>query len=704
MNKMRDSMPVVFAVLAGIFLLMIIFEWGGQGMIFSPRGDAETLGSVDGYKITKRMWDESLDQVTMQMKQQKKRSDLSETEMEQVQDQAWDRCVQQAIINQSIDRMHITVTDQDVRDALFENPPGDIRRQFTDSLGRFHAEEYVKALRDPKNDSLVRLMETGIREQLRLRKWQESMENYVQVTDGEMKERFTNENAKATIQLLKIMPTAAELQQANAQVTDKDVQEYYDSHKYLYKQPEQRKFKFVPFQISPSPRDTAQAMESAEAVQRRLQSAPADQLDTVARELLADYAPTVDAATQSAAHPVPPGDAASGALASAKPGDVVITPVGGKLSVVRVTSVADTGSEAVHARHIFFSAQPNATDSVMAMAQQVYNQIKGGADFAELAHKYSADYRSAGKGGDMGWLSPMQVPPELRGKFESASGQELLSPVATAGGVDLVEILGKARRSVNGVVIPIEVKPSSQSVKLLQQQANGFQQQAENKGFDQAAKDAGYKVISDAPPALKKGAPIFSSPTFVAWIFGAKKGDISAPMKIADAKATIVAQLTDIQEAGPQPLEQVKAQIKSAVVQRKAVALVAAKAQKARAAIGPNGDLAAASSAIGDTSAKPITLTMGPAESVSGLPQGEYVVNTAAFAMKPGQVSEPLRGENGYYIAKLIEVKPATDDMLKAQKQTLLSSLLQEKRQRFFMTWLENRKGSAAIVDFREHR
>ena len=48
MTKMRDSMPVVFAVLAGIFLLMIIFEWGGQGTIFNARGDAESLGIVNG--------------------------------------------------------------------------------------------------------------------------------------------------------------------------------------------------------------------------------------------------------------------------------------------------------------------------------------------------------------------------------------------------------------------------------------------------------------------------------------------------------------------------------------------------------------------------------------------------------------------------------------------------------------------------------
>ena len=51
MTKMRDSMPVVFAVLAGIFLLMIIFQWGGQGNTFFHR-KAKMAGlksTVNGY-------------------------------------------------------------------------------------------------------------------------------------------------------------------------------------------------------------------------------------------------------------------------------------------------------------------------------------------------------------------------------------------------------------------------------------------------------------------------------------------------------------------------------------------------------------------------------------------------------------------------------------------------------------------------------
>jgi parvulin-like peptidyl-prolyl isomerase len=72
--------------------------------------------------------------------------------------------------------------------------------------------------------------------------------------------------------------------------------------------------------------------------------------------------------------------------------------------------------------------------------------------------------------------------------------------------------------------------------------------------------------------------------------------------------------------------------------------------------------------------------------------------------MKPGQTSNLLKGENGYYVVKLLEMKPATDEAMKAQRLTLLNSLLQEKRQRFFMTWLDNKKQNAKIVDYRQHR
>src|SRR2546422_553575 len=101
--------------------------------------------------------------------------------------------------------MGLTVTDQDVRDAIYENPPAEVKKQFTDSTGNFHQDWYIKALRDPRNDTIVRQMEIGIRDQLRRLKWQASIITAIRVTDAEAHERYYNDSAKAAVQVVRIL-------------------------------------------------------------------------------------------------------------------------------------------------------------------------------------------------------------------------------------------------------------------------------------------------------------------------------------------------------------------------------------------------------------------------------------------------------------------------------------------------------------------
>jgi peptidyl-prolyl cis-trans isomerase D len=63
--------------------------------------------------------------------------------------------------------------------------------------------------------------------------------------------------------------------------------------------------------------------------------------------------------------------------------------------------------ERVQARHILLKTtekSPAEVDKVKTKAEDLLKQIKGGADFAELARKNSDDPGSAVKGGDLGWL------------------------------------------------------------------------------------------------------------------------------------------------------------------------------------------------------------------------------------------------------------------------------------------------------------
>ncbi|MFI5201248.1 MAG: SurA N-terminal domain-containing protein, partial [Candidatus Kapaibacterium sp.] len=288
MTKMRDSMPIVFAGLAAVFLLMIIFQWGGQGTLFEPKGEAGTLGVVNGYPITQKEYNTILEAVTAQMKEKNKTSELSDADQASAENQAWDQAVQQAITNQSIARMGISVTDQEIRDVLFGNPPAEIKKQFTDSLGQFHADEYIKALRDPRNDSIVRGLESQTRDQIRNMKWQQMMAGTVRVTDSEAFIRYMTDSAKAMVQVIKIMAPAP-TPQMEAQIPPSEIQSYYDTHSWLYKQEELRKFKFVGFPLIPNARDTALMMETAVSLKARLAEATLADVDTVAKNLSLDY-------------------------------------------------------------------------------------------------------------------------------------------------------------------------------------------------------------------------------------------------------------------------------------------------------------------------------------------------------------------------------------------------------------------------------
>jgi peptidyl-prolyl cis-trans isomerase D len=702
MTKMRDSMPVVFAVLAGIFLLMIIFQWGGQGTLFEPKGEAGTLGVVNGTPITQKDYNKILESVTAQTKEKNKSSELSDADQAAVEDQAWDKAVEQAIMDQSIAKMGITVTDQEIRDVLFNNPPAEIKRQFTDSMGQFHGDQYIKALRDPRNDSIVRGLEAETRDQIRSMKWQQAMAGTVRVTDSEAFLRYMTDSAKAILQVIKI-PAPQVTMQMKAQVPASEIQAYYDSHSWLYKQDELRKFKFVGFPLIPNARDTALAMETAVSLKARLAEAPLTNIDTVAKELALDYSD----APYEPAHVVTMRELEDDtSLFSTKAGDVAVAKIKGTISVVRVMQVFDTGRILFHVRHIPIGYPMGVTtpsqqqkDSVLAVTQQVLKQLQSGANFAELARTRSADPRSAAKGGDMGWLDTGMLPLTFRAPIATAAPGAMIGPLESPRGYDILQVEQRSQKAWAVVSVPLPVKPSHQTLEIESQSANIFRDQAAKNGFDKAASAAGYRVVSDAPPAVRKGAPIFNSHEFVDWCFESSKGDISQPFKLQSAHAILVAQLTDIIPPGPKPLEEVKSQIAEVLALRKAVASLEPRAQQVRAIVGPAGDLSAA--AASDPSLAPITVLMGPAESVNGLPTGEYVVNNWAYSAQPGTVSPPLKGEHGYYIAKLVGRNIPTEKDFEATKPKIVQAVLQEKEQRLLMGWLDIQKQNAVIVDYR---
>lgn len=695
MNKLRDSMPWILVGMVGIFLITIVFEWGAQGTMFqgdSP--DANTIGMVDGQKILVADYQNAINMMVERQKQQGGKQELTDAEMAEVENQAWDQVVNEAIVRKQMEEMEITVTDQEVRDQLFYSPPQYLTQQFTDSTGTFRQAEFFKALRDPRNDTLVRNLEKEVRQQMMFTKWNSLMTGSILVTKAELKDRFSIENDKAMIKFVRVAPTAPP-QEFIKQVKDEDVQKYYEAHKGEYKTDETRKARFVIFSMGPNAGDSARSRDGLEALRRRLAEAPLEGIDTFAKVMAEEE----DLQLQPQ-RPIPASEwGRDPKLASAKPGDALFTegPMG--TSLTKITSVTDTGAPGFHSRHILIGfGTPANKDSAKALADKIYTDIKSGAaDFASQAMKFSQDGSARG-GGDLGWVGKGQFVGEFENVAFKAPLKQVQPPVASQFGYHIIEVLDRTSKSIHGISMSVQIKPSGKTQQMAQQQANIFRARAEEVGFEAAAKAINKEVIKDAPPLERKGQPLFGSRAFVEWAFTADKDDISPPFRLNDAQMIVVAELSEITPKGFKKVDDVKETIKSTLARKIAVNSVKARAEQIRQSVAAGGDLEQLAAT--DSMLKPKTATIGPGESVPGAGV-EHVINNAAFSMKPGEISPALKGENAYYIVQLVNQMAAAEQEFTTKQPELRRNLLQEKQQRFLSTWLEKTKEKAEIKDFR---
>lgn len=136
-------------------------------------------------------------------------------------------------------------------------------------------------------------------------------------------------------------------------------------------------------------------------------------------------------------------------------------------------------------------------DASKAKADEIYAQLKGGADFATLAKQYSADPGSKDAGGKLTISRGQTVPEFDKVSFELATG-ELSKPVKTTYGYHVIQAVSEVRKANRTSLDKVR---ASIRTTLLQQKRNEEMQ----KWVEDLKKDYEGKVSYAAgyePPAL----------------------------------------------------------------------------------------------------------------------------------------------------------------------------------------------------------
>jgi len=126
MTSMRNRMHIVLWALLILFLLSMTVGGlvGGANIIdeiFGRVDPRKEIGNVNGQGITPDYFSQM---VSSQLEQYRSSGqEIKEQQIAQTRKQVWDNLVQDILFQQEIDRLGITVTDDEVLFQLRNNPP-----------------------------------------------------------------------------------------------------------------------------------------------------------------------------------------------------------------------------------------------------------------------------------------------------------------------------------------------------------------------------------------------------------------------------------------------------------------------------------------------------------------------------------------------------------------------------------------------------
>ena len=103
-----------------------------------------------------------------------------------------------------------------------------------------------------------------------------------------------------------------------------------------------------------------------------------------------------------------------------------------------------------HTRHILVKVDELQTD---ALAEQkindLYEQLRSGADFSDLASTYSDDPGSAGRGGDLDWVSQEDMVGPFEAMMQNTAVGDYSAPFKTQFGWHILKVDGKRQQDVS---------------------------------------------------------------------------------------------------------------------------------------------------------------------------------------------------------------------------------------------------------------
>src|SRR5215472_15768805 len=359
--------------------------------------------------------------------------------------------------------------------------------------------------------------------------------------------------------------------------------------------------------------------------------------------------------------------------------------------------------EQVRASHILLKTDGKDDAAVKAKAEDILKQAKAGADFGELAKKYSEDEGSAKNGGDLDYFTRGKMVPEFETAAFAMQPGQISDLVKSPFGYHIIKVTDKkvgTRRTLADMRQQLTDQLAYERAQLQASElAANLEKQVSKPGdLDKVAKAQGLAVQESG--FFAKDEPVMGigpSPEAAARAFEMKIGDVSPALRAARGFVFI----TPVAKQDPYvpKLDEVKDRVRDEVVKIKARDLAKQKAAEVATKLRGASDFDKAAKAAGiDPKTTELIARDAPIPDLGNAPG----VLDAAFKMSVGAISDPIPTDNGAAIVKLLEKQETSPADFALAKDKFHDEVLTDRRNRFFGAYMMKAKQRMKIEVNRE--
>jgi peptidyl-prolyl cis-trans isomerase D len=354
----------------------------------------------------------------------------------------------------------------------------------------------------------------------------------------------------------------------------------------------------------------------------------------------------------------------------------------------------------VHVDHILLMTvgkTPAEVEEIHQKAEDVLKQAdKKGANFEELAKKYSEDPGTKDKGGDLGWITQGQTVPEFEKAAFSLPKGSISDLVKTQYGFHILKILDKETAHTktfdevkDSIRAPLMLAKADRQASDIADKLSAAIRQNNKMSLDELAKQFHLTVGETRPvtatePILELG----NTKEVKDAIFGQPPDQLSLP--IHTDRGYLVVSVRGVLPAHQGTLDEVRHRVVADLKQQKSTEIAREKADELEKRLKAGEKLEAAAKALGlDAKVSDFIARNG---SVTGAASGKQL--SAAFQMKPGDVGPALNLGSSWFVYRIAEKQEPNPADFEKQKKDLSDQVLQSKRSaafEAFRTSLETR-------------